>query len=79
LPNPVETQLALADLFRAMADQLRYDAAAARLLADLQREEGGIRPQPVSTGSRRTVEVRAPAAAPSGSPRRQRDVGPVDF
>jgi hypothetical protein len=45
LPNPVETQLALADLFRALADQLRDDDAAVRLVADLQRE-GDSRPQP---------------------------------
>jgi hypothetical protein len=36
LTDPAATQLALADLFRALADQLRYDDAAARLLADLE-------------------------------------------
>jgi hypothetical protein len=69
LPDPAATQLALADLFREMANQLRYDDVAARLLADLQREEGDSRPQPVPAVSRHTPEC-APSRRPRQAPRR---------
>ena len=47
LPDPAATQLAMATMFAELVEHLRWDDAAARLLADLEQGEGSIRPQPV--------------------------------
>jgi hypothetical protein len=47
LPDPAATQLAMAIMFAELVEHLRWDDAAARLLVDLNRREGGSRPQPI--------------------------------